>query len=72
MKLLVNGRHLSGATYSGKQARFDPKNIESNFYIHPDSVTLRLDDSENLEWWLEVDLSKEVLEDLLRQMSEAT
>lgn len=62
MKLHVNGRHLE------KFARFDPKNIESQFHVHEDSVTLRLDDKENLSWWLEVDLPREVLQKLLKEM----
>lgn len=62
MKLIVNGRHLE------KFARFDPKNIETQFHVHSDSVTLRLDDCENLAWWVEVDIPKEVLENLLKEM----
>jgi hypothetical protein len=63
MKTLhINGRHLE------KFARFDPENIVSDFSIHEDSVTLRLDDKENLAWWLEVDIPKEVLQQLLKDM----
>jgi hypothetical protein len=57
--LLVYGRHMS------KFARFDPKNITSSFSVYEDSVTLRLDDTENPEWWLEVDIPKERLKSLL-------
>ena len=60
--LIINGRHLDHF------ARFDPKNIISEFNVHEDSVTLRLDDKENLAWWLEVDIPKEVLQKLLEQM----
>lgn len=59
MKLQVNGRHIGG------DARFDPKNIVSSINIHEDNVTLRLGDKENLEWWLEIDLPKTVLKELL-------
>lgn len=59
--LLVNGRHLG-------EARFDRKNIVTNFAVHEDSVTLRLDDKANLAWWLEVDIPKEVLQQLLKKM----
>jgi hypothetical protein len=62
MKLIVNGRHLE------KFARFDPKNIITDFRIHDDSVTLRLDDKENLSWWIEVDIPKEVLKSVLKEM----
>lgn len=62
VKLLVNGRHLE------KFARFDPKNIVSCFNVHNDSVTLRMDDKENLSWWLEVDIPREVLVRLLTEM----
>lgn len=60
--LRVNGRHLGG------EARFDSKNIETGFAIHEDSVTLRLDDRANLAWWLEVDIPKEVLVELLKEL----
>lgn len=63
MKLHVNGRHLE------KFASFDSKNIESQFYVHEDDVTLRLDDKENLSWWLEVNIPKEILENLLKQIN---
>lgn len=65
MKLHVNGRHLE------KWARFDSKNITSDFAVHEDSVTLRLDDVENPAWWLEVDIPKEVLQKLLKEMDNA-
>ncbi len=58
IKLHVEGRHLE------KFARFDPKNI----YVHEDNVTLRLDDKENLSWWLAVNIPKEVLQNLLKEM----
>ncbi|MFY4731311.1 hypothetical protein [Nitrospira sp. BLG_2] len=61
MNLHVHGRHLGNA-------RFDPKNIVSNFAVHEDNVTLRLDDKANLAWWLEVDIPKEVLQQLLKEM----
>ena len=64
MKLHVNGRHLE------KFARFDSANIESQFYVHKDNVTLRLDDKENLAWWVEVDIPKDVLENLLGEINE--
>lgn len=63
MNLLVNGRHLGNT-------RFDRSNILSEFYVHEDNVTLRLDDKENLAWWLEVDIPKEVLQQLLKEMEE--
>lgn len=63
-KLLVNGRHLG-------EARFDRANIVSDFHVHEDSVTLRLDDEKNLAWWLEVDIPKEVLQQLLKDMENA-
>lgn len=62
-KLLVNGRHLEHF------ARFDPQNITSDFMVHEDSVTLRLDDKENLSWWIEVDIPKSKLEELLKEMA---
>jgi hypothetical protein len=62
--LLVKGRHL------GYQ-RFDSKNITSDFSVHEDGVTLRLDDQEHLEWWLEVDIPKEVLQKLLKEIDDA-
>lgn len=64
MKLIVNGRHLE------KFARFDPKNIETQLNVHENSVTLRLDDKENLSWWIEVDLPKNVLLNLIKEMDE--
>ena len=60
--LIVMGRHVEG--------RFDRKNIVSNFAVHEEGVTLRLDDKANLAWWLEIDIPKEVLEDLLNQINE--
>lgn len=63
--LLVNGRHLG-------EARFNRSNIVSGFSIHEDSVTLRLDDKENLAWWLEVDIPKEILQQLLKDMEDAS
>lgn len=64
MKLIVNGRHLE------KFARFDPNNIETQLNVHEDSVTLRLDDKENLAWWVEVDLPKSVLLNLIKEMDD--
>lgn len=61
MKLLVNGRHLGNAP-------FRPQNIVSEFNVHADSVTLRLDDSENLAWWLQIYIPKEILQELLKEM----
>lgn len=61
MKLLVNGRHLGDAP-------LHPKNIVSEFNVYADNVTLRLDDSENLAWWLQIDIPKEVLQKLLKEM----
>jgi len=61
MKLHVNGRHLG-------EARFDSENIVSDFNVHEDGVTLRLDDKKNLAWWLEVHIPKEVLQQLLKDM----
>ncbi len=62
MKLIVNGRHLE------KFARFDPKNITTQLNVHDDSVTLRLDDVANLAWWIEVDIPKDVLKSILKEM----
>lgn len=64
MKLIVNGRHLE------KFARFDPKNIETQLNVHEDSVTLRLDDKENLAWWVEVDIPKDVLLNIIKEMDD--
>lgn len=64
-KLHVNGRHLE------KFARFDSRNIVSDFHVHENSVTLRLDDEENPAWWLEVDIPKEVLQQLLKELENA-
>ena len=61
MKLTVNGRHLGNAT-------FFPENIVSEFSIHDNSVTLRLDDPGNLAWWLQIDIPKEILQKLLKEM----
>ncbi len=61
-QLHVEGRHLDSF------AQFKPKNIESTFSICEDSVTLRLDDKENLSWWLEIDLPKDVLVQLLKEI----
>lgn len=63
MNLLVNGRHLGNKPFMSK-------NIESSFSIHENSVTLRLDDNENLAWWLEVDIPKEKLRELLNECSD--
>ena len=63
--MLVKGRHL------GMQ-QFRSDNIESDFHVYPDGVTLRLDDKVHLEWWLEVDIPKEKLEELLERVKNAT
>lgn len=62
MQLLVKGRHLDHF------ARFDSRNIVSDFSVHENGVTLRLDDKENLAWWLEVDIPKDVLQRLLKDV----
>jgi hypothetical protein len=48
-KLLVKGRHLG-------HNQFDSKNIVVDFAVHEDNVTLRLDDKEHLDWWLEINI----------------
>ncbi len=57
----VKGRHLGNA-------RLDPDKITFEFTVYEDAVTLRLDDENNLAWWLEITISKDQLEKLLQQM----
>lgn len=52
----VNGRHTKG--------NFQKENIISDYSISEDGVTIRLDDKENLDWWLEVFISKEELKEM--------
>jgi hypothetical protein len=54
----VRGRHLG-------DARLNPDKITHEFSVYEDAVSLRLDDAEHLEWWLEITISKAQLKKLL-------
>lgn len=56
----VNGRHLGD-----KPLRRE--NIVSSVSFEPGiGSTIRLDDKENLEWWMEIHLTKAQLEEMLK------
>ena len=65
MNLHVKGRHLGDKPLLSK-------NIVSDISIYPDGATIRLDDRENLAWWLEVYLTKDQLKSILRTMEEGS
>jgi hypothetical protein len=59
-KIYVNGRHLGD-----KPLRRE--NIVSSVSFEPGiGSTIRLDDKENLEWWMEIHLTKAQLEEMLK------
>lgn len=62
-KIYVNGRHMGP-----KPLR--RKNIYSNISFEEGvGATIRLDDKENPEWWLEIHLTKEQLEEMLKEIA---
>lgn len=61
--------HVEGR-YPREFVRFDPRNIEVGVSIYEDDVVFRLDDKENLDMWLQLPVSREQLEEILRQMDE--
>jgi hypothetical protein len=62
-KIYVNGRHIG------------PKPLRRENIVSSVSgeqsigVTIRLDDKENLEWWMEIHLTKEQLENMLTMIA---
>lgn len=62
----VNGRHLGNA-------RLVSANIHHEINHHEDgTVSLRLDDEANLAWWLEINLNKEDLKEILNGMDKVS
>jgi len=62
-KIYVNGRHMGP-----KPLRRE--NIVSSVSFEPGvGSTIRLDDKENLEWWMEIHLTKLQLEKMLKEIA---
>ena len=61
-EIRVEGRHLGNTT-----AVFRPENIVVEPSCYADGVVLRLDDKENLAWWLSIDIPLAKLEELVAQ-----
>lgn len=62
MDIYVNGRHLGS-----KPLRRE--NIVSDVHYEQGvGATIRLDDKENLAWWLEIHLTKEQLLEMLNEV----
>jgi CBS-domain-containing membrane protein len=63
--IVVNGR------YPHHGGRFDKNQITVDDFASKMGVTIRIDDANNLDFWLEVNISQNKLEQLLQKTKEA-
>lgn len=63
--MIVNGRHPH---HSG---RFDKDQITVDTFVSKMGVTIRIDDTNNPDFWLEVNIPQSELEILLQKTKEA-